>query len=49
MASLLGGSANFSGNVGLSNSLLNDWVTYNQNANTTPSAATQQSVLNATA
>jgi hypothetical protein len=50
VASLLGGSTNSSGSVGLSSSLLNDWVTYDQDANTTPVAtATPQNVLDTTA
>jgi hypothetical protein len=49
VASLLGGSTDASSTVGLSSSLLNDWVTYDQDANTTPVATTPQSVLNTTA
>ena len=49
VASLLGGSTNAGSTVGLSSSLLSAWVTYDQDANTTPAAATPQSVLNTTA
>lgn len=49
VASLLGGSTGSSGSVGLSDSLLNDWVTYDQDANATPVATTPQNVLNTTA
>jgi hypothetical protein len=51
VASLLGGGANSSGSVGLSSSLLSDWLTYDQNANTTPVATTTTppTVLNTTA
>jgi hypothetical protein len=43
------GDSSSSGSVGLSSSLLNDWVTYDQAANTTPAATTPQNVLNKTA
>jgi hypothetical protein len=49
VASLLGGSIDSSGSVGLSSSLLDDWVTYDQDANTTAVATTPQNVLNTTA
>jgi hypothetical protein len=49
VASLLGGGTDSSGSVGLSSSLLNDWVTYRQDATATPVAPTPQNVLNTTA
>lgn len=49
VASLLGGSTDAGGTVGLSSSLLNDWVTYDQDANTTPVATTPPNVLDTTA
>jgi hypothetical protein len=49
VASLLGGGTGSSGSVGLSSSLLNDWVTYRQDATATPIATTPQNVLNTTA
>jgi hypothetical protein len=43
------GDSSSSGSGGLTSSLLNNWVTYKQDANTTPIATTPQNVLNTTA
>lgn len=48
LGDLFGDSSSSSG-AGLSSSLLNNWVTYNQDAYTTPVATTPQNVLNTTA
>jgi hypothetical protein len=45
VTSFLGGDSDSSGSVGLPSSLLNDWVTYDQDANTTPVAPTPQNVV----